>query len=954
MRAHVKDFPVMSWFAPRSPHRPARRLGRRRSLLVQPLEHRRVLADLGIDIGFFTERPGLPANEIQTSVLRGETFFVEVQVQDQRAAGPAGVIALPLNIDWNSDVLNVQYAGNQPPSGSLAGDPIVTAKFPQLRSVGAINTPTVSSTFDPNNPSFDLEALRGGAIPALGSGQAIGVTAPESFSQLSFVATANATETFITVQLAGAMSFADAALLEDVVGIDATTEVAGIPNTVRAGVAIVGGSISGTKFNDLNGNGARDVGEPGVQGVAINLVRTDAVLNVAPVLTDANGDYLFADLPKGEYVISETLPAGSQRTTPANPYNVELNQSNQNVTDLDFGNFNQVIISGTKFNDLNGNGSRDTGESGVEGVTINLDLNNDGSIDATTLTIADGTYQFTGVGPGTHAVTETSPAGFEQTLPANNQGYVRTVTSGENNANLDFGNREVLTSVSGEKFNDINGDGIRQAGENGVGGITIQIDVNRNGTDIRSVITSGDGSFRFDNIPAGMHSVAEMLPINAVQTTPNGVFMIDVNPPAIIDNLLFGNFTLTSLSGVTFEDTNGNNLQDAGELGIAGVTAQLDLDSDGSIDLSVLTDASGRYVFTDVRPGTHRITEIVPTGFISPPTPAEYSILNRSGVNRDDLNFALRRQPEIDGSIQGFVYTDNDFDGVFDAHEFGLPDFVITLTSADNTITRTTTSSADGSYVFSNLPAGNYRIAQTQKSGFGDASISLGKVLPGGTSRGTSQGFNTFVGVQLGDNETAIDYNFGEVLTAVTKRMTLASTNVRQELATDAGVSSISIRGTQADDLIKVINRGQQGFEIFVNDLPGVVVRPEQASQVTIDGLGGADRIEYTGSDQAEQISARPAQLSVITPSQSLGVFNVDAIRVNGGGGNDTAILRDSTGADTLGARNSELLLLLASGQSIGVLNVPMVQAISDTDAETDAAEVATIDFVLQLVGDWT
>jgi hypothetical protein len=46
---------------------------------------------------------------------------------------------------------------------------------------------------------------------------------------------------------------------------------------------------------------------------------------------------------------------------------------NESFADLTFGNFPLPgSISGTKFNDANGNGLLDSGEAGVAGVTINL------------------------------------------------------------------------------------------------------------------------------------------------------------------------------------------------------------------------------------------------------------------------------------------------------------------------------------------------------------------------------------------------------------------------------------------------------------------------------------------------------------------------------------------------------------------------------------------------------
>jgi hypothetical protein len=68
-------------------------------------------------------------------------------------------------------------------------------------------------------------------------------------------------------------------------------------------------------------------------------------------------------------------------------------------------------ISGTVFNDANGNGVLDAGETGMAGVVVFLDANGNGVLDANemyTTTDANGHYSFTGLatGPGsqTYAV----------------------------------------------------------------------------------------------------------------------------------------------------------------------------------------------------------------------------------------------------------------------------------------------------------------------------------------------------------------------------------------------------------------------------------------------------------------------------------------------------------------------------------------------------------------------
>jgi hypothetical protein len=60
------------------------------------------------------------------------------------------------------------------------------------------------------------------------------------------------------------------------------------------------GQIGNFVWEDLNGNGVQDSGEPGIAGVLVTL-SGDAN---ASMLTDANGNYLFSGLPAGSYSVT--------------------------------------------------------------------------------------------------------------------------------------------------------------------------------------------------------------------------------------------------------------------------------------------------------------------------------------------------------------------------------------------------------------------------------------------------------------------------------------------------------------------------------------------------------------------------------------------------------------------------------------------------------------------------
>ncbi len=73
--------------------------------------------------------------------------------------------------------------------------------------------------------------------------------------------------------------------------------------------------ISGTKWNDIDGNGTMDNGELGVFNVSICLYSN--INNIICTTTDLNGNYSFTGLPASTYYVYEIVPSGTVQTYPA-------------------------------------------------------------------------------------------------------------------------------------------------------------------------------------------------------------------------------------------------------------------------------------------------------------------------------------------------------------------------------------------------------------------------------------------------------------------------------------------------------------------------------------------------------------------------------------------------------------------------------------------------------------
>lgn len=206
-----------------------------------------------------------------------------------------------------------------------------------------------------------------------------------------------------------------------------------------------GGSLTGTVFNDFNRDGVQTGGsssEPGISGITVFAdVNGNGQLDAGEIrtVTTSNGSY---SLPvgTGNNLISLVAPSGFVFTTAAS------RPTNGAATNVNFGLFKpSTEFSGRKFADINGNGFLDSGEPGIEGGMVYIDLDNDARIDIgepRATTDANGNYRlsFAGLAAGTYFVREVVSPGFEATSPAG--GFHRVVYDGLNPpVGLDFGNR---------------------------------------------------------------------------------------------------------------------------------------------------------------------------------------------------------------------------------------------------------------------------------------------------------------------------------------------------------------------------------------------------------------------------------------------------------------------------------------------------------------------------------
>lgn len=288
------------------------------------------------------------------------------------------------------------------------------------------------------------------------------------------------------------------------------------------------------------------------------------------------------------------------------------------------------------WNDINGNGLQDEGSGyGINGVTVKLYLDDgdnvfevdEDTLIATQATTGDGGYDFTVSASGTYwvYVDETSPAlgGLTHISGAESQDnpHMVVVNYGDDYNLADFGYAG-RGNISGTVFYDWDEDGQQDTGEDGIGNVEVCLyrdngDRIFNGDDVfeECTYTNADGTYTFSNYLPGTYLVVETQPGGLQSTIPsNNVRVVDlvvVGASGSAANNDFGEIVKGRIGDFTYNDTNGNGVQDSGETTpVQNVSLHITgLDIIGqTIDQVVNTGTSGTYELANLLPGTYTVT----------------------------------------------------------------------------------------------------------------------------------------------------------------------------------------------------------------------------------------------------------------------------------------------------------------------------------------------------------
>ncbi|MCL2118172.1 MAG: carboxypeptidase regulatory-like domain-containing protein [Planctomycetaceae bacterium] len=463
-----------------------------------------------------------------------------------------------------------------------------------------------------------------------------------------------------------------------------------------------------------------------------------------------------------------------------------------------------ITISGNVYEDNNMNHNYDAGEIGIADVHLELYVWNDSlgkyvTTGQTTTTDVNGFYKFDGILPGKYQIVETQPEGYLSvgsqpgTVSGQARGQSQTVDilaeiellGGEDSINNNFG--EVKPgAISGYVYEDDNDNGVKDPSEQGIGNVWIDLYVDGGANPIASVQTNSTGYYEFKNLdPLKTYIVRERSQPTGYLDGKESVGTLGGTLPTVDDdsilgihvgvgqfgeNYNFGELKPSSISGHVAADKNDNRILDASDEFLANVTIHL-YDVNGNLIATTKTDQNGYYIFENLKPGVYEVREEQPEGYYNGPnflgtlggnhgvpdvmTNIIIAIAGTKGTDYDFLEYQ-------GGCIEGYVYEDNNNNGVRDPGEEGIGGVVITLYDDEGNYLAEVVTDENGKYIFCGLePHKDYTIKETQPEGYCDGKESQGTI--NGEKYGDISVNDTISGVPVKPGVKGEEFNFGEL-----------------------------------------------------------------------------------------------------------------------------------------------------------------------------------------------
>jgi uncharacterized repeat protein (TIGR01451 family) len=483
-------------------------------------------------------------------------------------------------------------------------------------------------------------------------------------------------------------------------------------------------------YIDNNQNGFFDADDQVLGNVTVDLHEGDCPADLttlgAPyrtLQTDANGLYLFEEVPDGPYCVVATNPGTSTALQGAEGHEVTVIGRTELFADFGFAPVGS--IGDQTYVDYDLDGVFGPGDEVLGFVTVGLyeglcpaDLDTLPERLRTTITDGNGLYLFTEVPDGDYCVVSENPGGFLAQEGADGQSVT---LMGDNIRTADFGYTP-LVSIGDYVYTDIDQNGADDPTDRPIPGADVTLHAGLCPADPAAVLatieTDFNGLYRFDDLTPGEYCVTvsntglggalEGAGGQSVTLTSQDDFDAD-----------FGFAPGGSIGDQTYIDDNQNGAYDPATDDVLP-NAEITLYAgDCPADLTTLTnplrttttDDNGMYLFTQVPDGDYCVVASDPNS--GAPLEGAYGqeVEVQGGPElRADFGFAPI------GTIGDLVYYDTNLDGTFDAGETPREGVAVTyyagacpadLLSLGMPL-GSTASDADGLYSFTQVPAGEY------------------------------------------------------------------------------------------------------------------------------------------------------------------------------------------------------------------------------------------------------
>jgi uncharacterized repeat protein (TIGR01451 family) len=609
-----------------------------------------------------------------------------------------------------------------------------------------------------------------------------------------------------------------------------------------------------------------------------------------------------ASLPVGVTQISNTVTVADDG---ANGVDVDSsNNSSTDTTPIVFGSIGDLV-----WLDFNANGTADAGEPGIGNVSVQVTwfglngaLGGGDDLVFNATTDVNGNYSVSTLPPGVFQVDIDTATLPEPLVPTSDHDGIATpntaihiLAAGESATDLDFGYAGT-GSIGDRVWNDSDNDGVQDGTETGLNGVNVQLlwagpDGNLGTLDDIGVsqLTSGNGNYQFNNLPAGLYSVrvdSATLPSGSVQTgdpdvTLDGQTLVALTAGQAKTDADFGYSSVGSIGVLVYRDLNVSGTFSGGETGIGAVTFHVtgQLNAGGSVSFDISTLPDGTAVIGNLAPGTYRIAEVQPAGYLDKDetvggfgattvgaldgNDAIKDIVVVAGQNLTGYNFGEL----LPSSIRGFVYVDGDNNGVKAPTDAKIFNVLVTLTGTDDrgaSVSIPGRTDLAGHYSFDNLRPGVYAVTETQPRSALDGKETVGTPAFGATATTNDK----IAGINLPEGSTTDGNNFGE-LPLGTQIGGFVYVDVNHNGRKDPGemgIGGVTVRLVGTDDLGHAVRKNvvtdSAGRYRFLQLRPGTYNVNEVQPSMFVDGIDTLGNIGGVArNDSFRTVSIRPGDV---------------------------------------------------------------------------------------------